>query len=118
MLFPFYITFSPIVIGCTLEKEQFEVFWFKTVEEIENFSSVSCVDIILLDHGIRGYEKSGIDIIQNLRHKFHKSKIIMLSNYSQRDLQEKAFSLGADEYLIKMNTPPKVLLEILKRKFL
>ena len=97
-----------------LEEAGFEVFWKKTIVEIEELITQIKSDIVLIDHGIRGYEKSGIDIIPNVRKNIPNAKIIMLSNYSQQELQKKAIELGASAFLIKLNTPPKVLVNFLQ----
>ncbi len=88
----------------------YEVEWLRTVEETEECIKTFEPDIVLLDHGIRYHEKAGIDLIPTLREKLPKVKIIMLSNYSHSELQEKAHRAGAHRYLIKINTKPSMLI--------
>lgn len=97
-----------------LEGAGFSVEWTKTVAETEERVGVFRPDVILLDHGIPGYEKRGVDLIVELRAFSPASKIIMLSNYSDSPLQKKALQDGADAYLVKINTPPQVLISFLQ----
>ena len=100
-----------------LEAAGFEVQWVKTVEKTEQMVQRFPADLLLLDHGIRGYEKAGIDIIPLLRKILPDSKILMLSNYSDFQFHAKAIEEGADAYLVKINTPPKVLVQYIQDVF-
>lgn len=100
-----------------LEEAGFEVVWVKTVEETETLIHSYAADILLLDHGIRGYEKAGIDLIPLLRTVLPHSKIIMLSNYSDFQMQVKALEKGADDYLVKINTHPRELVRRIQALF-
>ena len=100
-----------------LEAAGFEVLWAKTVEETEDAVQHFPADVLLLDHGIRGHEKAGVELIAQLREILPDSKIIMLSNYSEIQLQEKAKREGADAYFVKINTPPQVLIKYIEGLF-
>jgi len=100
-----------------LKAAGFDVQWVKTVEETEQLVRHFPADILLLDHGIRGHEKAGVDLIPMLRKVLPDSKILMLSNYSDFQLQSAAVNEGADAYLVKINTPPKVLVQYIEGLF-
>lgn len=97
-----------------LEKAGFQVRWIKSAEQVESTLQEFPADAVMVDHGIKGHEVSGLDIIPNIRKMLPDSKIIMLSNYSQSDMKEAALRAGADEYMIKINTSPKQLVEHLQ----
>ncbi|MDF2379454.1 MAG: response regulator [Candidatus Gracilibacteria bacterium] len=96
-----------------LEKAGYVVNWCKTAEETELELEHFMADIVLLDHGIKGMEKSGLELIPTVKEHLPNAHVIMLSNYSAEQLQTDAVYKGADAYLIKINTPPKVLVEYL-----
>jgi len=96
-----------------LEEASFLVYWKKTVEDVEVLMKNLNFDIILIDHGIKGHKKSGIDLIPLVRAISKNAKIIMLSNYSEPELREKCLKNGADDFLLKINMPPKKLVEYL-----
>ena|SRR5690606_14178679 len=97
-----------------LESAGFIVEWTRTIDETEKKVRDFKADVILLDHGITGHERAGVDLIGGLRTLLPHSKIIMLSNYSDFELQSKAMYEGADAYLVKINTPPKVLVSYIQ----
>ncbi len=101
-----------------LEKTGFEVLWLETIQETKDEFFKFKPDIVLLDHSIKGEEKSGMVLVSKIRKALPQAMIIMLSNYSDFHLKEKALKKGADEYLVKINNPPAVLAELLKKKFL
>lgn len=98
-----------------LEASGYEVLWCKTAEEAEDAACVYEADVVLLDHGIKGMEKSGIELIPHIKKMRPEARVIMLSNYSAHELQNDALYRGADAYLIKINTPPAVLIDYLKQ---
>jgi YesN/AraC family two-component response regulator len=59
--------------------------------------------------------KSGIDIIPSLRKKLPQAKIILLSNFSKFVFDKKAREAGADDFLIKIDTPPDTLIKYLQQ---
>ena len=61
-------------------------------------------DIFLLDISLAGM--SGIDAIEEIKHRSPKSQIIMLTVYEDTDMIFKALSKGASGYLTK-NSPTK-----------
>ena len=63
-------------------------------------------DIIFLD--IRLPKMDGLGVLEALRRDERTSKVpvVILSNYSERELVERGLRLGALEYLIKSQTSP------------
>ncbi|MCK5605212.1 response regulator [Candidatus Pacearchaeota archaeon] len=92
-----------------LEKAGYEVVWLKSTLDINKTTKEFKADLIILDHGIRDEEKSGLDLIPAFKKKLPQAKIIMLSNYSSFQLEKKALNAGAMHYLVKINTSPSVL---------
>ncbi len=56
-------------------------------------------DIVLLDHMLPG--KSGVEICEHIRLKNDVTYIIMLTAVNDDENKLKAFSLGADDYIVK-----------------
>lgn len=79
-------------------------------------ASVDNPAVILLDIGLP--KKDGFQVLRELRANEATAKIpvIMLSRLSTRDDIDLAFSLGADEYMIKsQHTPEDVVAHIIQR---
>ncbi len=100
-----------------LEAAGFNVKCAVSVDEASKLLSKFKPDLALLDHGIRGEEEAGLDFIPRIKKVLPGVKIVMLSNYSNQQIQEDAKQAGVDDYLIKLNTPPKVLVEYVKKLF-
>ena len=56
-------------------------------------------DIVFLDIRMRGM--SGLDALEKIKKLDKKIKVIMLSIHDEKEMVEKAKSLGADEYITK-----------------
>ena len=100
-----------------LEMSGYETIWTKTAEETEEVAKNFAADIVLIDHAIKGREKSGLDIAPKLRQILPKSKLIVLSNYDQFQLEDEAKNVKIDKYLLKIETPPSVLIKYLATLF-
>jgi len=101
-----------------LEKAGFNVKW---INKIKNFQAIVFdfqPEVIILDNSINGENQSGMEIIPELKKILPKSRIIMLSNYSDFHLKEEALSVGADDYLVKIDTSPKKLVFYIQKKIL
>jgi len=98
-----------------LKEAGFDVEWRKTTKETEETAKIFKPEVILLDHGIRGEDRSGLDILPGLKKILPDSNIIMLSNYAQEQLEKATLKAGAVGYLIKLDTPPAVLVEYVKK---
>lgn len=97
-----------------LEQNGFIVCWVKSLKDLKENVKHNDFDIIILDNGLKDEEKSGLDVISEMRKLFPHSYILMLSNYSQGQFREEAVKEGANEYLVKMNTSPKILVQFLQ----
>ncbi len=97
-----------------LEAAGHTVHFFTTPEEAREATKKVKADVVILDNGIKGSSVSGIDIVPAIRKLLPKSKIIILSNYSQFQFEEEAMKAGADAYLIKIDTPPNALIAYIK----
>ena len=66
-------------------------------------------DLIFLD--IRLPKMDGLGVLEALRHdeRTREVPVVILSNYSERELVERGLKLGALEYLIKSQTTPAKL---------
>lgn len=88
-----------------------------SVEEASNMLKEYMPDLALLDHGIRGQEKAGLDFVPELKSLYPEVKIVMLSNYNHHQIQEEAEDAGVDDYLVKLNTSPKDLVNYVEKLF-
>ncbi len=73
------------------------------------------VDLILLDLVMP--KMDGFEVIRRIRSGDHNrdAKIIIFSNLSQREDQEKAFKLGANGFIIKSDYTPSALVKEISR---
>lgn len=96
-----------------LTEAGFEVLHALTPEAIEKMAETFSADIVLLDHGISGSSRTGSDCIPTMRALLPHAKIIILSNYPKdqivSQLSDKKYY--ADDYFLKINTPPKKIVE-------
>lgn len=98
-----------------LKEAGFTVELFETAEDLmEKCDSVQ-PDVAFLDQALHGAKKSGLAVIPSLRKCNPEMKIIVLSNYSEFQMEKEAKKAGADDYLLKLDTPPSALVEYLKK---
>jgi two-component system, OmpR family, alkaline phosphatase synthesis response regulator PhoP len=73
-------------------------------------------DLILLD--LIMPECNGIQILQDLKSKEATKNIpvFILTNYGSKELQKMGFDLKTEQYLIKTETTPTLLVEIVKKR--
>ena len=64
-------------------------------------------DVMVLDIAMPG--KNGLDILINLKNKYPKSKILILSMYSELEVVSRALRTGADGYLNKDSAPEELV---------
>jgi len=55
----------------------------------------------------------GLEMIQKLKESGNKSKFIVLSSYNEFELLRKAMKYGIEDYLIKLELEPELLIDIL-----
>jgi DNA-binding response OmpR family regulator len=72
-------------------------------------------DVILLD--LMMPELDGVGFLQkaNLKQTAPRTKVIVFSNLSSRQIITKTFELGADSYVLKSNLSPKELIAIINK---
>lgn len=92
-----------------LELDGYQVHTARDGEEGLQKAGELSPDIIFLD--IRLPKMDGFQVLEKLRSQPTTKEIpvIILSNYSEKDLVEKGLRLGAHEYLIKAHTTPNKL---------
>ncbi len=98
-----------------LKEAGFKVTLFESAEDlIEKCESIK-PDAAILDQALHGAEKSGLDAIPKLRECNPDMKIVIFSNYSEFQMKSEAKKAGADDYLLKLETPPPALVNYLKK---
>lgn len=70
-------------------------------------------DIVITD--IKMPVMDGLQMIEQLVNEGIKSKFVILSGYDEFELVRRAMKYGVDEYLIKLELEPEVLINILSR---
>jgi DNA-binding response OmpR family regulator len=100
-----------------LESAGYKVKCAESVDEASKLLNEYKPDLALLDHGIKGEEEAGLDFVPKIKGVFPETRIVMLSNYSHFQIQEEAENLGVDDYLVKLNTPPGVLVDYVNKLF-
>jgi DNA-binding response OmpR family regulator len=80
-----------------LLKEGFEVIELDSIYKIEN--NLPNINLIIINSGYQGMD--GLDILEYIRQKDFSIPIIFLGNNDSQQEIEKAFSIGADDYLSK-----------------
>jgi len=98
-----------------LKEAGHEVKVFTTTKNLLGLCNGFKPDIAFVDHSLAGSEVSGTDAIPTLRECNPNMKIIMLTNYSEFQMKDEAKKAGADDYLLKINTPPEILVSYVKQ---
>lgn len=94
---------------------KFEVFLAENGKKALDIIKKEKIDIVLTDSVMP--EMDGFELIKNLRNgEYDKNiKVIMLSNLSQKEVQDKAMQLGADGFIVKANfNPDELVVEVKK----
>ncbi len=100
---------DPLIIKMYQAKFVFEGFEVQTAEDglkgLE-LAKLNTPDFIILD--IMMPQLSGIDLLEKLRadSKGKDIPVIVLTNLSEKDEEQKALALGVKEYLLKANLTP------------
>lgn len=74
-----------------------------TVREAMEYAKDFVAHLILLDHGLPNEDHDGIELIPDFKKLFPEAKIILFSNYSLFDVQERALAAGADDCWVKLD---------------
>lgn len=69
-------------------------------------------DIVITD--IKMPVMNGLELIEKVKSEFRDIKFIVLSGYEEFNLVKQAMKLGAEEYLIKLDLDPQILLSTVK----
>jgi len=98
-------------------ESDFEVLVADSGEQALELVKKNEVDLILLD--LIMPKMDGFEVIKNIRSGNYnqKAKIIVFSNLSQKEDQDKAIKLGADGFIIKSDYTPSALIDEVKRIF-
>lgn len=80
--------------------------------EVLEFLAHTKVDLVLLDINMPG--RSGIELLQDLRKRFPKVKVLMLSMHPEETVAMRAMKAGASGYVSK-DTPPDDLLTAIRK---
>ncbi|HVC04278.1 MAG TPA: response regulator [Candidatus Acidoferrales bacterium] len=72
-------------------------------------------DLICLDLGLPGM--GGLEVLERLRNEPDTASVpvVILTNFSEPEMVERGRSLGAQDYLIKVDTPPAQLAATARR---
>lgn len=73
----------------------------------------SSADIVLLDHQLP--DTTGVDLLETLRHRPGHPSVIMVTGHGDEMLASLALRRGADDYLIKDASLPRLLPQVLER---
>lgn len=85
-----------------LKNNQFEFhFAFSAESATEYLSSLNPIDIVLILSDINMPGKSGLDLLKEVKSKFPQLKVMMVTAYGDQQNYDKAFSLGADDFITK-----------------
>ena len=87
----------------------FQVVTAHTGAEALQLATVGTPDLIYLDLGLPGM--TGLEVLERLRTAPNTAEvpIVILTNFSEPDMIKRGQELGAQDYLIKVDTSPAVL---------
>ena len=90
--------------------------WAKSVQEAKALLEAEPVALALLDVML-GETESGLDILMHIKQsdKLKKIPVIMLTNNGPIDAINRAMELGATDYIVKVNTDLKTVVEIVRK---
>lgn len=64
-------------------------------------------DIVILDIGLP--DRSGLDVLVDLKYRFPKLPVLVLTVYPEEQYATRAFKLGADGYINKRSAPDELI---------
>ncbi len=76
-------------------------FAFSAEDALNYISSLNPIDIVLILSDINMPGKSGLDLLKEVKNKFPQLKVMMVTAYGDQQNYDKAFSLGADDFITK-----------------
>jgi len=88
---------------------------FRKIEEL-NENPQDKPDLVLLD--ILLPDANGLDILKRIRElkNIKNLKVLILSNYTSQELEQKGLLLKTEKYLLKTDYVPSDLVKLLKKK--
>lgn len=98
-----------------LKEAGYQVEVFTSTKELLSRCETYKPDMAFVDHTLAGSEQSGTEAVPILRKCNPDMRIIMLTNYSEFQMKDEAEKAGADDYLLKINTPPDILVAYVER---
>ena len=94
-----------IIVSSDDEIEVKEV--FKNGQELLEYLNICFLDIVLID--IRMPVMNGVETIVEAKRRRYKTKFIVLTTFDEDEYIEKSLNNGAVGYLLKNNTPDKII---------
>ena len=76
-------------------------FAFSAEDALNYISTLNPIDIVLILSDINMPGKSGLDLLKEVKSKFPQLKVMMVTAYGDQQNYDKAFSLGADDFITK-----------------
>ena len=98
------------VLSSVLQAEHYEVVVARTGEDGFSRANAEMFDLVLLDLLLPG--RSGLEILQNLRHRHIETPVLILTARDGVDDRVLGLDLGADDYLVKPFALPELLARI------
>lgn len=85
-----------------LKNNQLEFYFaFSAEAALNHISKMNPIDIVLILSDINMPGKSGLDLLKEVKSNFPQLKVMMVTAYGDQQNYEKAFSLGADDFITK-----------------
>ena len=97
-----------------LKQASFEARWVESISAAEEIAKTFQPDLLLVDNGLKE-GKQGIEAIPDLKQFFPKAKIVIYSNYENKQKKDQAKELGADSYWVKIEVSGEKLLQAIKQ---
>jgi CheY-like chemotaxis protein len=77
--------------------------WMPVIQKAENIANKFPADLLLLDQNFHGHGKDGVEKLDELKKRFPKSIIIILSGYSKMDIRAMAVGGEYEKNLVLAN---------------
>jgi CheY-like chemotaxis protein len=87
------------MLARSLEKENYRVETFGSPSELLGRLRIECPDLLISD--IQMPEMSGLELIETIRRRGHKTPIIIMSGHIKPDVEARACELGVSHVLVK-----------------
>ncbi len=88
----------------------------RRIEEIDK-GEAEKPDLVLLDLLLP--DMNGIEVLEEIRKRENTKNmpVLILTNYSSKELETRGLLLKAEKYLLKTDYPPSKLVEFIKKEF-